>query len=157
MSLGIFGIFLAILVSGLLLYFMLNLMAFRFTCCKTVKQKLRAKLFYSVWIRYMTESYLKMSHSCIFYFMISATFASAQDRVSSAVRITLLTILVVWPFFVTAFLLCNRKHLETAIFKRKFISMYNGLKIKQTSALLYTLFFCSRRIMIVLALSILQG
>ena len=105
----------------------------------------------------MIESYLKMSHSCIFYLSISASYTSSRDKFGSIVRISLLTILIIWPFFVTAFLFMKRSQLETESFRRKFISMYSGLKTKKAGALLYTFIFCSRRMLLVLALLMLQG
>ena len=105
----------------------------------------------------MIESYLKMSHSCIFYLSISASYTSSRDKAGSIVRISLLTILIIWPFFVTAFLFKKRSQLETESFRRKFISMYSGLKAKKPGALLYTFFFCTRRMLLVLSLLMLQG
>ena len=75
MSLGIFGIGLGVLLLILLVYVVIKLMTFRFPFCGRVREKLRGKLFYSVWIRYMIESYLKMSHNCIFFIYISASLS----------------------------------------------------------------------------------
>ena len=117
LSLGIFGIFLVILMTILLFYFMLKVLALRYTCCTNLQSKLRAKLFYSVWIRYMIESYLKMTHSCIFYLFISATFASDEDTTKGVARIAILTLFFIWPFFVTGFLLNKRPELNKLDFK----------------------------------------
>ena len=74
LSLGIFGICLGVLVVCLIFYFMLKCFASRFKCCNTVRNKLKVKLFYSVWIRYMIESNLRMTHNCVFYLFISGGF-----------------------------------------------------------------------------------
>ena len=103
----------------------------------------------------MIESYLEMTHSCVFYLSISAaTFASSSglEHASFYARIALLVIFVVWPFFVAAFLLSKRGKLDSIDFKRKFISMYSGLKINKIWPLFYTFTFCLRRILLVCAL-----
>ena len=130
MSLGIFGIFLVLLLSIMLFYIILNLLALRFTCCEKMRLYLRAKLFYSVWIRYMIEAYLKMTHSCVFYLSIWVATAATSgfDDASFYIRAFVLAVFVVWPFFVTAFLWSCRKHLTEQNFKVKFNSMYSGLK-----------------------------
>ena len=156
MSLGIFGICLAALLLLLLVYALINLLALRFSCCVRVRGKLRAKLFYSVWIRYMTESYLKMSHSCIFYLAISASWAGLSEQASTGIRIALLALIVIWPFFLCVFLCVKRNQLDQAEFKRKFISMYSGLKLKKLASLMYTPVFCVRRLLLVCTLLALQ-
>ena len=137
MSLGIFGISLAVICLIMLFYFLLQLCATRFSCCLKVKNMLRAKLFYSVWIRYMIESYLEMSHSCIFFLSISASFVASMESLGTIVQILLLVLFAVWPFFVTGFLKWNRRLLDNPDFKRKFISMYKGLKTDKMIALMY--------------------
>ena len=131
-------------------------MALKYKRCSALRESLHKKLFYSAWIRYMTESYLEMSHTCVFFMAISTDYVTFQDKISLVVRVTLLVILVIWPFFVLTFLLKNRKKLDTDSFKKKFISMYNGLKTTKTGALLYAFLFCMRRMSLVLTFVLLQ-
>ena len=74
LSLGIFGIVMGVLILALVVYCMLKLLSMRFRCVNTLVEKLKKKLFYSVWIRYMIESNLKMTHNCIFFLFISGGF-----------------------------------------------------------------------------------
>ena len=160
MSLGIFGIFLVLMLSVLLFYIILNLLALRFSCCEKLRLALRAKLFYSVWIRYMIEAYLKMTHSCIFYLSISAATLSTttgMEEASFYIYLVIFAFFVIWPIFVTAFLLSRRDQLEKKDFQRKFISMYSGLNTIKIWPLFYTFIFCMRRFGVVFALLLLQG
>ena len=80
--------------------------------CATLLYIMKTKLFYNVWVRYMIESNLKMTHNCIFFLYISGGFGELSDSLQTAVRILLLTIIVIWPFFLTGFLYCKRSQLH---------------------------------------------
>ena len=144
------------LILLLILYFILKLLSIRFQCVKNLVKSLKKWLFYSVWIRYLIESNLKMTHNCIFYLYISGSFVELQNSVSTAIRIVLLTIIVIWPFFMTAFLYFKRKRLDEPVFKQKIIAMYNGIKTNKFLALMYTSIFCIRRLILVCTLLVLQ-
>ena len=156
LSLGIFGIFLAMLILLLIFYFVLKLLSMRFQCVRNLVKSLKKKLFYSVWIRYLIESNLKMTHNCIFYLYISGGFMGIEETASSVIRIVLLTIIVIWPFFMTAFLYIKRKRLDERGFKQKIIAMYSGIDTKKFLALMYTSIFCIRRLLLVCTLLGLQ-
>ena len=108
LSMGIFGILIAFLVFCLIFYCMLQLLALRFSCCNRLRAILRNKLFYSVWIRYMIESYLKTTHSCLCYLLISASFTGGMSSLSTIFRLALLIVFIGWPFYVTGFLIAKR-------------------------------------------------
>ena len=74
LSLGIFSIFLGFMILALLFYFVLKLLSMRFKCVNAIINKIKRKLFYSVWIRFLIESNLKMTHNCIFFLYISGSF-----------------------------------------------------------------------------------
>ena len=125
--------------------------------CHTLRNILKAKLFYSVWIRYMIESNLKVTHNCVFFLAISGSFSDTDNSLSTSTMIILLSIIVLWPIFVTTFLLCNKgPKLTQPRFKRKCLSMYTGVKVKQYFALIYTAVFCARRLTLVISLLLLQ-
>lgn len=128
LSLGIFGIFFAVLIFGVMVYWGLKLLAGRFKFCNTVLTTLGRKLFYSVWIRYMIESNLKTTHNCIFFLYISGGFGNIGDKIQTWALIAILSIIVIWPAFVGIFLAYKRNMLNDPEFKRKFISMYNGTR-----------------------------
>ena len=130
---GIFGIFLVILIFVLLLYFVLKLLAKRFLRCSKVRNSLEDKLFYNVWIRYIIEGYLQTTHNSLFYLTILASFweGSLNHLANILVRVAQIVIFSVWPFLVTVFLLKRRKVLDEPSFQRKYISIYSGLNTKQ--------------------------
>lgn len=111
-SLGIFALFLGLLLFALLFYLLLKLLAVRVQCCNTVRNILQAKLFYSVWIRYMIESNLKITHNCIFFLVIGGSFETGEDGVSTIFRIVLLILICVWPVFAAVFLCIKKEKLE---------------------------------------------
>mmetsp|Transcript_44219 Transcript_44219/g.58692 ORF Transcript_44219/g.58692 Transcript_44219/m.58692 type:complete len:196 (+) Transcript_44219:538-1125(+) len=133
------------------------MLSLRVRCCNTVRNLLEAKLFYSVWIRYMIESNLKITHNCIFYLAISASMVSGEDKMSTITRIVLLALIVSWPFICAIILLSQNNRLEEPRFRRKCVSMYNGLRTKRKVALLYTSLFCMRRLLLVCSLLALQS
>ncbi len=129
----------------------------RIKCCNVVRRILKQKLFYNVWIRYMIESNLKMTHNCVFYLYISGNFETGTDTFATSLRVVILCILVIWPFFATIFLCCKSKHLKEKSFKQKFIAMYLGNKTDEHLPLTYTSVFCLRRMLLVCSLLALQN
>ena len=67
LNLGIFGILLSGLILAVILYFLLKLLAMKFKILRKLVHFMHNKLFYNAWIRYMIESNLITTHSCIFY------------------------------------------------------------------------------------------
>ena len=150
LSLGIFGIFFGILLFAFLFYFLIRLIARKVKCCGSFEKWLKAKLFYSVYIQYIIESNLKITHNCICFLYVSGSFEILEDQINSSLRIVLLAIIVAWPFFLIGFLNCNRKRLHEVNFKQKFWSMYTGVKVTNNSAITYTSVFSLRRLRLVL-------
>ena len=108
MSIGIFGIALTVLLVFLLVYYFVKFVSKRCKCCISLKNYLESKLFYNVWIRYMLESFLKMTHNFIFYLAISGSFHDMKKQMNTISRICLLTLYCLWPIFMTCFLFCQR-------------------------------------------------
>ena len=106
MSIGIFGIVLTFLLVVTLLYVFVKFVSRRMKCCTKLKNYLQSKLFYNVWIRYMLESNLKMTHNFIFYLAISGGFYDSKKQMNTVSRIFLLALYCLWPIFMTFFLFC---------------------------------------------------
>ena len=158
LNLGIFGIFLAGLILCVLLYFLLKLLAMRFPCFNKLVQILSDNLFYNSWVRYLIESYLVTAHNCIFYLYITgAVRTSVSGWLSVSVKVVLLAVVLIWTVFASVFLYCKRDRLEEPQFKRKFISMYSGLRKKSKFSLTYLTVFCVRRLLLVLTFLALDG
>ena len=151
LSLGIFGLVFVILLLAVCVYFLLKCMSVRMRCCAAILATLKAKLFYNAWVRYMIESNLKVTSDSFFYLFVNTDYNSFDKKIQSAIRIVIVAILIIWPLFVIGFLHWRRSELENEEFKKKFISMYVGIKIKKMSSLMYTSVFCFRRLLLVLA------
>ena len=60
----------------------------------------------------MIASNLGMTHNCIFFLYLSGSFDNTGEAVSSSIRIGLLAIVLIWPFFLTIFLYRNKDKLN---------------------------------------------
>ena len=158
-SLGIYAFVFIFLAATFLVYIALKHLSKRSSKVEKIQLYLKKKLFFSSAIRYMIESNLKITHNSIFFLAITGSFSTTRDKVFTIFICLLLGVIVLWPFFVTAFLLHNRKRLKTPRFKLMFQSMYLGIKtdnylgknltIKKTECLLYNVVFCLRRLALV--------
>ena len=154
-SLGIFGIFLSFIFLLVLIYLIINLLSTRINCCLKKRNYLRRKLLYNVWIRYILESNLKMTHTCIFFLAISGGFATVDQNIRTWIRITILTFYLLWPIFMILFLYRHRNELDKQSFMNKFKAMYSGIKTKKLTAYTYNSIFCIRRFLLVITLYLL--
>ena len=120
LNLGIFSILLKFLLLALFAYGVIYLAFNNIRCCKRVKDKLRYKLFYNVWIRHMLESYLEVTHYCVVFLSISASFNLVSDTISTLIGIASMTIYSLWPVFIIVFLLKKRKMLDDFNFIKQY-------------------------------------
>ena len=120
-SLGIFAIFLIGIILVTLLYYAIRFLKRRVKKFNDVEIYLRKKLFFRVWIRYLIQSSLKLCYACFtFLIYVGLKFDTWANRANSALNIAILVVLIVWPFFLTFFLLENRQKLDKKKFKDKF-------------------------------------
>ena len=103
----------------------------------------------------MLESYLKVTHYCVFFLSISASFDSVDQKISTWIRIVFLSLYLLWPFFMIYFLKKKRKMLDDKDFNKKFKAMYNENKTNKLSSVIYNSIFCFRRLMLILSLYLL--
>ena len=160
MSLGAFGVVLVILLLISVIYLLLTLLSGRAPPAEKLKLKLRDKIFFNAWIRYIKESYLKAIHVSVFILYTQKNNnkrTTGFEDANLVAQIVQLVLYSAWPFLVMGLLLNRRVKLEDFDFRRKFKTMYSGLNIKITWAILYTTFFCLRRLFFVLALLIFLG
>ena len=81
-----------------------------------MKRLLRKKLFYNAWIRFLITSNLKITHNAIFVLHFEGSFATPKLSILTSFNILLLAMIVLWPLFLTCFLMYNRKRLERKSF-----------------------------------------
>jgi len=115
-SLGIFGICLVVLVFALLLYVFIALLCRKWKFCDKIRLLLRSKLVYSVWIRYLIESNLKTTHSCVFFLALEASYGTTVEWTTASIRVLMLIVIVIWPFFLTSFLYFKRAKINNGKF-----------------------------------------
>ena len=100
----------------------------------------------------MIESNLKVTSNCVLFLYVNNSYEDFGSRIQSALNIIMLLIFIVWPFFLAFFLYWKKSELEKPEFKRKFFSMYIGIKTKSMKSLLHTSVFCFRRFLLVIAI-----
>ena len=104
----------------------------------------------------MIESTFEMVHYCVFLIYFTGSFDDLEKSLNTGSRIFILTLFIVWPFYVIGFLYANKEKLEQSKFSEKFISMYQDQKLKNFGHLLWISVFCFRRLILVLALVLLH-
>ena len=128
-SLGSFALAFVLLLILFGIYYLAKFLRKTFPKLKYVEDKIREKLFYNGFIRYMITANLKLTHTSLFFLAITGTsFDSASDAISSISKVFILVLIVVWNVFITCFIFFNRNRLEKPEFRIKFNSMYDGLK-----------------------------
>ena len=101
----------------LFLYLIVRFLIKRVPAFRPIEKFLRKKLFFSVGIRYLIQSSIKLCYTCfIFLIYVGLSFDTQKNRINSAVNIAILVILILWPFFLTTFLLLNRRRLDSEKF-----------------------------------------
>ena len=140
------------------LYFLAQFLRKRFDWFHYIEDYLMKKLFFSAIIRYMIESYLKVLHNSIFYFIYTRTTSDHNMQINFS--IFLIIVFLIFPLFVWVFLICFRQRLDERKFNDRFSSMYlgnktdsylgDGMRTDRSMAFLYSVPFCIKRICFVL-------
>ena len=156
-SLGIYGKVFLLLISLLMIYYLASHLSVRVKKARLLKRLLRKKLFYNAWIRFLITSNLKITHNAIFVLHFEGSFTTLKLGILTSFNILLLAMIVLWPLFLTFFLMYNRKRLERKSFQKRFHSMYLGNRTLRSSTYLYHTVFCLRRLFLVLAFYMLHN
>lgn len=164
-SFGIFALVFIILLLAYAIYTLVYFLRKRFKKLKVVEDYLKKKLFFSASIRYMIEASLRLTHNSIFFLYLKGSFETKEDKLQTILNILLLVLIVLWPIFMTAFLLYFRDRLEKTSFKSKFHTMYlecktdnylgDKFKLDKAKCFLYHVPFCVRRLCLVLCFFLL--
>ena len=91
---------------------------------------------------------------------MAGSFETTKEKIETIVAMFFLGVIILWPVFLTLFLMYNRKELNKRLFKKRFESMYLGIKtdayvakaitIGRANCFLFNVVFCLRRLSIVL-------
>lgn len=123
-SLGLFTVIVVLL--GILVVFYLgvrkaneqNVILFK------LKVKLKKKLFYSSFLRYMIVSNMKLNYTAWAFLLSSFSFATIATGLKSCVFILILVGLIYWPLYVAYFLIKNQSKLDEPEMRAKFDTLY---------------------------------
>ena len=111
-SLGIFFIILIALFITLVFYFVIRLLRRRIRKFQVLENFLAKTLFYSGGIRYLITSSLQLCYTCcMFLVYVGIEFKNWHSSLNATINIIICTVLIIWPIFLTIFLLKNRKNL----------------------------------------------
>ena len=127
-SFGIFALVFIGLIIVFTLYGLVSLLRRKVKEMKEVEEYIERKLFFSSILRYMIESYLKITHNSIFFLYLNGRLDSEDNRIQLGVNIAIIAIFVLWPFLIYVFLMSFRTRLEEKTFKNRFHSTYLGNK-----------------------------
>ena len=108
LSFGVYAFVFLLLGIAFLVYYLVKYLSKRSSKFRKIELYLKKKLFFSSAIRYMIESNLKITHNSLFFLAITGSFETTKDKVFTSFVILLLVVIIVWPLFITAFLLYNR-------------------------------------------------
>ena len=154
-SIGPYAEVLIFLAMIYIFYYLITILVRLCHCLKGFAGFLKKILFYSACIRFLIEGYLTITHNAIFYLSLKASFSSTESSVQTCFGLLCLLLILVWPIYLTIFLLASREKHEYRYFLRKFSSMYltnksdryvNGYFFRNHAmSFLYTVWFCLRR------------
>ena len=74
LSLGFYFISFVFLLLMLIAYGVISLGSQKIKFCRKIQLDLQNEVFWNFWIRYLLESYLKITHYCTFYLYITGSF-----------------------------------------------------------------------------------
>lgn len=149
-SLGIIALLFVSIVIIKGLYYLCKICARKCKCCKSLTKYAKEKLFYSVWLRWIIVSYLKTATSLFPFFLTELANSESTTRYMLIPLGLGMLLLIVWPLLMARFLLKNQEQLEDPVFRRKWHSLYDGIRLDSFSSLLYVSVFSVRRFDLVL-------
>jgi len=117
-----------------------------FKHCKKIKAFLEKNFLYSFLIRLFIEGYLELS-ICAFVNFKTLNFEYGGNAIASVFSISLIIGVMLFPSVTTVFLIKEMHSLEELDFKKKYGSLYDGLKTNCKGGVLYYCVFSLRRLL----------
>ena len=106
-------------------------------------------IFWNVFLRFYLQSYLKLQMST-FGTLSIMVWATSDDKISSAITITVEVVLLALQVAFFFILKKKRKDLKKPSVKSKIGSLYLGIRDKKMSTLIYSTVFLARRLLFVI-------
>jgi len=129
-SLGIFVFALFVLLFLSLLYLLLRVMkrcVKKYKLVSDLKDLLETKLFYNSFIRYLLQSNLKILHNSVTFLVFTGGFASFGTGALTIGQGLVCLGLLIWPIYMTVYLIKNQEKLHEKSVSKKFGTMYQGI------------------------------
>ena len=108
-SLGLFFVILIFLIMLLMIFFGIKFSKGKSQILEKIKTKLKKKLFYSSFLRYMLTSNLKLNFTVWAFLLSSWSFSSFSSAFQTVVFCLMLVGIYIWPIWVLIFLLKNQE------------------------------------------------
>ena len=146
-----FGIVILILGGIVLLfalYFLLKACAKKYVCCGKIKGYVKNQLCYSMPLRYIILGYL--TTTLVLLVFLCVTIKEGDTYFLLALYTACVLMLLFWPFETIKILFKHKDDLEEGDFKRKYHTLYDGIKTDSMQSLLYYAIFATRRFDLVL-------
>ena len=109
------------------------------------------KLFFNSLLRYMIVINLKLTVTVWAFFFLTYTSYYKWTPLVRLLTINGIFFLLVYPVFLSGFLIKNQIRLEEPYFKKRFSTAFDGIEIEYKQALIYGTVFLVRRFWIVFA------
>jgi len=139
---GVYPVFLLLLFGAMLYTFSLKLCRNRNIHIRRQYTSLERRIYYDAILRFMLEIDLKLVHQCI----VVAWFVRQNALITSSFHALLGVGMIVFPLFVLCFICSNKDHLLDREKVMRYGTLYDGIKVEDTSTALYSFFFLMRRL-----------
>ena len=107
-------------------------------------------------LRYIIEGYLELAVLC-FLNMKCIIWDNTFNRFTSILAITILAIVILFPFLMPSLLYMNRENFDKKPFKKRFRTLYEDLKREHNMIFIYQFLFLIRRLIFSLTLIFITG
>lgn len=141
------SLYVIILLTVVALFLTVILLPFkRIRCCKKVNGTLKKHLHWNFVIRLIIEGSMDLTFTTYFNLMYARFSVRYYGSFINYIFAILFAILLIAsPVFIIVFYGVNFKKLHDQKFERKYGAVYEGLKLKSRSALVYNSYFVMRR------------
>ena len=124
-------------------------------CMRSLCQIAKNKLMYNSVIRGLLEAYFLMSIAAVYQVRNMGKF-DTEGWFNFTISVLTLVYLVLFPIWSLCYLLKNFARLETPVMQLKYGTLYQNVDPKRPVALLFTLYFCVRRLVFALLIVLLS-
>ena len=107
-SLGLFALVVLMLLILACIYFLMKKLDNKHRVFEKIKVKLKQKLFFSSFLRYMIVSNIKLNYTIWAFLIGSGSFTTIASSLATASYIVSIIGLCVWPIYIAWFMIKNQ-------------------------------------------------